>query len=403
MKKIIFAFVLLLCVGFIKAQDADILNNSSIQKMAKANLSDELILDVISSSEVNFNLNPDSVKILSQNNVSEAIIQAMKIAQEEENKIQQQNTTIASIKPEKPLPEPLLPKPTNIIKQQSNFEIVTISYVTPIKDLVLYFHTEFDVLATTINTWNKQVLDSLQKAKVLNQQILQLELLLREKQNSNALTYSSEILSLKRALTNNRNSLVLLKNGMRNNGLKITSELKKIEQEREKLLLSKCDEISTQIKAYPINLNIANTSTNTSLAIQKKDLDLSAQTTDIAEILYWYHNQIYALIDVATVWNAKAQTILDEDARLKVELDACQTKLDQAKQNSNKTELSSLKKQKASLVKERKRTSKQIKYDSKEFALYVKQYKLNLALIYKQRYANIIENVQYAFQEKLNF
>jgi hypothetical protein len=56
------------------------LTNSNIINLVKTKLSDDLIIKVISSSEVNFNLGVDSMIFLSNQNVSSAVIMAMKNA-----------------------------------------------------------------------------------------------------------------------------------------------------------------------------------------------------------------------------------------------------------------------------------------------------------------------------------
>jgi|GEM_PF-570943 hypothetical protein len=58
----------------------DILTNESIINLVKAELSDELIIKIINKSEVNFNVGIDSMIELSNQNVSSAVISAMKSA-----------------------------------------------------------------------------------------------------------------------------------------------------------------------------------------------------------------------------------------------------------------------------------------------------------------------------------
>jgi hypothetical protein len=58
----------------------DALTNTTIINLVKAKLSDDLIINLINSSEVNFNLSVDSMIFLSNQNVSSAVIMAMKNA-----------------------------------------------------------------------------------------------------------------------------------------------------------------------------------------------------------------------------------------------------------------------------------------------------------------------------------
>ncbi len=61
-------------------QTSGTLTNESIINLVKAKLSDDLIMNMINSSEVNFNVSVDSIIFLSKKNVSSAVITAMKNA-----------------------------------------------------------------------------------------------------------------------------------------------------------------------------------------------------------------------------------------------------------------------------------------------------------------------------------
>ena len=64
----------------LSAQNSDLLTNSAVLKMVNAKLSDELIIDVIRSSKVNFDLSSASVDELVRQKVSQPVIEAMKAA-----------------------------------------------------------------------------------------------------------------------------------------------------------------------------------------------------------------------------------------------------------------------------------------------------------------------------------
>ena len=64
----------------IKKQTINALTNTSIINMVKEKLSDELIINIIKSSNVDFNVSVDSMINLSNNNVSSAVIKEMKNA-----------------------------------------------------------------------------------------------------------------------------------------------------------------------------------------------------------------------------------------------------------------------------------------------------------------------------------
>ena len=81
MKKIVsFLFLLFFAVAFAHAQTSEVLTNATIVKMVKAKLSDDIIIDEINNSKVNFDMSTEGLKELSAQNVSEPVIEAMKKA-----------------------------------------------------------------------------------------------------------------------------------------------------------------------------------------------------------------------------------------------------------------------------------------------------------------------------------
>jgi len=79
MKKIIgVLFITMFAFNYLSAQNSEALTNSTIIKMVKAKLSDDIIIDEINNSSTNFNISADSVIYLSLKNVSDPIIKAMK-------------------------------------------------------------------------------------------------------------------------------------------------------------------------------------------------------------------------------------------------------------------------------------------------------------------------------------
>ena len=96
MKKVLsLLLIALFAVNYLHAQTSDALTNTTIIKMVKGKLSDELIIDEINSSKVNFDLNIESLTVLSNANVSEKVIQAMRTA----NGIQNPGTPTATLPP----------------------------------------------------------------------------------------------------------------------------------------------------------------------------------------------------------------------------------------------------------------------------------------------------------------
>lgn len=110
MRKIVFVFILV-CIAamHLQAQKEEALTNSTIVKMVKAKLSDELIIDEIRNDKVNFDVSQDALKALADQNVSQAVIQAMQAAA-----TSQQAT-----------PEPLPVTSVAVAAKQSDNQLVT--------------------------------------------------------------------------------------------------------------------------------------------------------------------------------------------------------------------------------------------------------------------------------------
>jgi len=86
MKKVFLVLlVTLFAASNLLAQNSDALSNTTIIKMVKGKLSDDLIIDEINNSKVNFDLSTDGIKTLSAANVSDQVIQAMKAADKIQN------------------------------------------------------------------------------------------------------------------------------------------------------------------------------------------------------------------------------------------------------------------------------------------------------------------------------
>jgi hypothetical protein len=81
MKKIVSVLLIALFVGNnLHAQTVETLTNVTIIKMVKAKLSDDIIIDEINSSNVNFDLSDASINTLKSENVSDNVIKAMQTA-----------------------------------------------------------------------------------------------------------------------------------------------------------------------------------------------------------------------------------------------------------------------------------------------------------------------------------
>jgi hypothetical protein len=150
MKKLVSVIlVALFAVNFLHAQTTEALTNTTIIKMVKAKLSDDLIIDEINTSKVNFDLSAGSLTLLSNENVSGKVIQAMKAANAIQNQASSKPIIIpqatpaepekpAIIQPEKPLQPQAVPVKDNLNQPEpQNTPAVIKETPTPPKTLQL--------------------------------------------------------------------------------------------------------------------------------------------------------------------------------------------------------------------------------------------------------------------------
>ena len=131
----------LLIVSLTHAQTGETLTNNAIVKMSNAKLSNELIIDVIQSSTVLFDLSVNGIKNLENENVSSQVIEAMK--------------TTNGVKTEKTSFQPVADKKENVVPPVKMLE--ALNYVSPIKELVAFYQNEAKLIDGTITDWDNTI------------------------------------------------------------------------------------------------------------------------------------------------------------------------------------------------------------------------------------------------------
>jgi hypothetical protein len=405
----------LFVAGFIQAQTNETLTNNAIVKMVKANLSNELIIDVIQSSPVLFTLNETGIKNLESEKVPSPVIDAMKMAGQAKSSMAKSSVPVKEPVAEKIAAEggPLVTSDmlaTVLVTVQQKDEVQdtevldALNYVTPVKELVIFYEKEFKELDGTIREWDNKIRSTLKEVDEINLQILHLERDLREKKNADSKGYSEEILSMKKKLVEYRLNGKQLKTKLLEDGENITSELTDLSSEKARSIGKKYDEFCQLVKSSNtdpgtgervepitfIGLNIVNSTTN-----------FIAPAT---EMLVWHRNEIKILQDLVREWNPKVSEIIQKDAELNAELKPINSKLEEYKSDSKKykSEIAALKKQRDGIEKERKQLAGQMENDSNELADNMKAACLKIQESVKQRYLDIIGNINYSYQEKLN-
>src|SRR5512133_1916178 len=135
--------VLLFAASLMTAQTRDTRTNSSVMKMSKANLSEELITDMIKSSPVQFDLSDSGLKSLESANVSPAVIEAMKTAAGVKSQVIVKTDPVTEKKKTETLPEPQK-QVTYIAPAEKPAEngpgqtFTALNYVTPLTELIKF-------------------------------------------------------------------------------------------------------------------------------------------------------------------------------------------------------------------------------------------------------------------------
>jgi hypothetical protein len=445
MKRSFILLVSLIFAGLLHAQTDETLTNRSIIKMTKAKLADELIIDVIQSSVVNFDLGSDAISNLKSENVTEAVIEAMKKAagppktpladnpplpekEKPQNTIEPVTavavaTSVPNVAEPKITPQeeakqtPELatmqypPQPlttTAKAKIEMNEPAVTVEalkYLTPLKNLVSFHENEFRELTNYIIQWDKQIIDSTAEINRIGIKIQLLEAEMRAKKNADANKYSGEILGLIVKQTVFRQSYKQAKNNLVAIGETIAKKFDFISQGENRALSSEYDETRQQVQSSAASA----ASAAAAVPITFPRLSIISNTTKylapLTEMLSWHQNKINEIQLVVKKYNTKVVEVTAKDVELIKQSELINSKLDKysSKPKVFKSEIAALKKQKSAVGGQREMLADQMENDSTELAGYLKQSLAESQESAKQRLGDIIQNISYMFQEQLTY
>jgi len=405
MKKRISALMLgLLLASIVCAQNADTITNSSILKMVKAKLSDELIIDVIRSSPVQFELSENSLKNLSEQNVSQKIINVMKTAGGyREASMPDIFTSQQKVAPGEPEPLPVAPPSSPPVKKMPDSDNgnMALGYVVPIKNLITFYEKEFESLTATMEGWDKRINSLTDASNRIMEQIVQTGNQLTEKKNVDSKSFSGEILELKKQLNGYRENYRKAKENLLEEGENITKEMEKISSEKLQAVGNVYNSVSQDIKSADADPSV----NPVSVAVTLKDLEVnksaSAYISPVHEMLVWQMNEIRETREVIKKWNVKVKEVMAADNELSRQLDPLRSKLGEYQSDTKKykVEIAALKKQISGVEKERKNLKGRMEDDSKELAGYLKQSRAEIQKTLEERFSDIIENINYSFGE----
>jgi|WetSurMetagenome_2_1015567.scaffolds.fasta_scaffold74392_2 predicted nucleic acid-binding Zn-ribbon protein len=410
MKRLAFILTALFYITTLSAQTDEILTNSSIVKMVKARLADELVIDVIQSSKVAFDLSDNAVASLKNDGISLQVIDAMKATSllQANNRVQTPaappvvvKTPVTKAVKENTKPTPVLYPASVAFSPES---IDALGYVVPVKDLIQFYEDNFHSMDKTVSDWDKAIKGILADINEVNIHMEQLEADIILKKNADARGYSAEILALKKKLTEDRTKYKLLKSKMLTDGTSYSEKLTSFSEEMVKAISKKYDDVCSKIKSVDANPALGENPMTVSFETLTINNDVEKYIVPTAELFHWYQNEIMDIRGVIGEWDIKVKEMVQKDALLKEQLKPLEKQMQDYKQNAkqNKDEISGLKKQISEIDKERKMLADRMEDESKQFATFLKESGETIQNSIKERFTDIIQNVNYLYHEKLN-
>ncbi len=393
----------------VNAQTPETLTNSSVIKMSKANLSDELITDMIQNSPVKFDLTESALKKLAGEGVSTSVIQSMKNTGGASKPPAEQPATASG---EKATPASGSKEPDAVVSEtaytpsavKKTVSVEALNYVAPLTELIKFNETKFKGLETTIIEWDKQVRDNVADVNKVKGQMLQVENELRQKKNADTKAFSSDIISLKGKLEAYRKNYRQSKDIMLKDGDNIVKELETLKSDVIRDISKAYSDAGQQVGSADSDPASGENAVTVNYTVREINNNAAGYIVFLTEMLAWHQNEIRELNTVINDWNPRVTKIIQDDALLKEQLDPVEQKLKELSSNSklNKAEISTLKKKASEIEKSRKQLADQMKDDAKVLASYLKQMSQKNQDAVEERFTDIIENITYSFQEKLS-
>lgn len=397
----------LLIAVVIHAQNPETLTNSSVVKMSKANLSDELITDMIQNSPVKFDLSVSAIKNLEGEGVTAVVIQSMKSAAAK--KTETGRPAPATEKkviqaPDKSESVAMEPSAYESSKETETVSLVALNYVGPLTELIKFNESKFNGLEITLSEWDNKVRGYVADINKVKDQMLQVENELRMMKNSDTKSFDGDILSLKGKLDAYRKNYTQTKEIMIKGGATIVKNLETMSSVAARDISKAYSEASKQLGSA--NANPASGENATTMNYTKREVNGSCVSyiVYLNEMLAWHQNEMKALHDVINEWNPRVIEKISTDEQLRSQMEPIEKRLQElsSNQKQNKAEISTLKKQVSEIEKSRKKLADQMKDDAKDLASYIKQMSQKNQASLKERYTDIIENITYSFEEKLS-
>ncbi len=401
------------------AQNPETLTNSSVVKMSKANLSDELIIDMINNSPARFDLSPGALRSLEGEGVSEAVIQSMKSASSGKREPARTESATGN----KPVSETITaveqnPDPSAIHSVEENPEpsgwmpsatvgeasVEALNYTAPLTELIKFYVNKYESTELTISEWDRQVRGYIADIRKVKDQMLQVENEMRSLKNADTRLFSDDIISLKGKLAAYRKNYRQSKDIMIKGGGNIVKQIETMSGDVAKDIGKAFSAASQQVTSSDLDPSSGEKPVTVDYTVKEAGAGCVSYIVYMNEMLAWYQNAIREISNLSEEWNPRVIQVIQEDNRLQSQAEPVEKRIAElsSNQKQNRAEISDLKKQLSAIEKSRKQLADRMRDDAKELSSYLKKMSQTGQAAAEERFADIIENITYSFGEKLS-
>lgn len=397
----------LLMAVAVSAQNPETLTNGSVIKMSKANLSDELIIDMINNSLVKFDLSPGAIRSLESEGVSEAVIQSMKNPPSKKPGEEKAGPVTENMKPPvtassvEESPEPAAWEPSRVVAEVS---VKALNYTAPLTELIKFYENKFENMELAISEWDGQVRGYISDISKVKAQMLQVENEMRSLKNADTKAFSEEIISLKGKLAAYRKNYRQSKDIMIKGGGSILKQIEEMSGDVTKDIGKAYSEAGQQVTSADPDPSSGEQPVMLDYAVREAGKGCVSYIVYMNEMLAWYQNAIRDISMLIEEWNPQVTRLIREDAQLESQAEPIENRITELSSNSrqNRAEISDLKKQLSGIEKSRKQLADRMKDDAKALASTLRKMSQAGQAAAEERFADIIENITYSFGEKLS-
>ena len=401
------------------AQNPETLTNSSVIKMTKARLADELIIDMINNSPAMFDLSPGALRSLEGEGVSESVIQSMKSAtsgkpgagkKEPATGNKPVNVTAPSVednlRASAAIPVEENTEPSEWIPSATVGEVSVeaLNYTAPLTELIKFYVNKYESTELTLSEWDRQVRGYIADINKVKGQMLQVENEMRSLKNADTKAFSEEINSLKGKLAAYRKNYSQSKDIMVKGGINIVKQIETMSSDLSKDIGKAYSQASQQVNSSDMDPSSGEKPVMLDYTVRQATTGCVSYIVYMNEMLAWYQNAIREINNLIEEWNPRVTGIIQEEARLKSQAEPIENRITELSSNSkqNRAEISDLKKQLSAIEKSGKQLADRMKDDAKELSSYLKKMSQAGQTAAEERFEDILENITYSFGEKLS-